>query len=55
MEPAQRDRFLTVRWNNRLSIGLGVPALTYVGIALITDVVSDGAAFVWLVLIGVIY
>ena len=44
-----------MQWNNRLSTGLGVPALTYVGIALITDLVSDGAAFVWLVLIGVIY
>ena len=55
MEPAHRDRFLTVRWNNRLTIGLGLPALIYVGIALATDVLSDGAAFVWLVLIGIVY
>ena len=55
MEPAQRDRLLAVRWKNRLSIGLGLPALICVAIALTTDVLSDGAAFVWLVLIGVVY
>jgi hypothetical protein len=55
MEPAQRNRLLTVRWNNRLSIGLGLPALIYVAVALTTDALSDGAAFVWLVLIGVVY
>ena len=55
MEPAQRDRFLTVRWNNRLTMGLGLPALIYLGLALTTDVLSDGAAFVWLVLIGAVY
>ena len=55
MEPAQRDRLLTVRWNNRLSIGLGLPTLIYVGIALSTEALSDRAAFAWLVLIGVIY
>ena len=55
MDPAQRDRLLTVRWNNRLSIGLGLPAVIYVGMTLITDVFSDAAAFVWLVLIGVGY
>ena len=55
MEPAQRDRFLTVRWNNWLSIGLGLPALIFVGVALSTDLLSDRAEFVWLVLIGVVY
>jgi len=55
MEPAQRDRLLTVQWNNRLSVGLGLPALISVGIAFITEALSDGAAFVWLVLIGVVY
>lgn len=55
MEPAQRDRLLSARWNNRLSIGLGLPALIYVGVALTTDALSDGAAFVWLVLVGVVY
>lgn len=55
MEPAQRDRLLTVRWNNRLSVGLGLPALIYAGIVLTADVLSDGVAFVWLLLIGAVY
>ena len=55
MEPIQRDRLLTVQWNNRLSIGLGLPALIYVVVALVTEVLSDRAAFAWLVLIGVVY
>ena len=55
MEPTQRDRLLTVRWNNWLSLGLGLPALIFVGIALGTEVLSDGAEFIWLVLIGVVY
>lgn len=55
MNPAQRDSLLTAQWNNRLSVGLGLPALIYVGIALFTDVISDGAAFLWLALIGVVY
>ena len=54
MEPARRNRFLTAHWNNRLSIGLGLPAPTSVAIALTTDALPDGAAFVWLILIGVV-
>jgi hypothetical protein len=51
----QRDRLLTVGWNNVLSIGLGVPALVFVGVALFTSALSDGAAFAALALIGVVY
>lgn len=29
-----REKFLTVRWNNLLSLGLGIPALIYVGVVL---------------------
>jgi hypothetical protein len=54
-EPVWRDHLLTVQWNNRLSIGLGLPALVYVVVVLGTDALSDGAAFVGLVLIGVVY
>lgn len=55
MDAAQRDSLLTAQWNNRLSIGLGLPAVIFVGIVLLTDVISDGAAFFWLALIGVVY
>ena len=47
--------FLTVRWNNLLTLGLGLIMLTYVGFVLSTSVMSDVAAFIGLVLIGAIY
>lgn len=55
MDPAQRDRFLTVRWNNRLAVGLGLPAAIFVGVALFGDGISDAVAFLGLALIGVFY
>lgn len=55
MNDSDRDRYLTVRWNNALVAGLGLPALVFAAFALLTEVVSDGSAFVWLVLIGVVY
>lgn len=50
-----KAKFLTVRWNNLLSLGLGIPALIYVGVILATPVLSDRAAFIGLVVIGVLY
>jgi hypothetical protein len=50
-----KDRFLTVRWNNLLSLGLGLPALIYVVAVLSTLVLSDSASFIGLVVIGVLY
>lgn len=55
MGPDRSDRLLTVRWNNRLSLGLGLAALIYAAVALTSGVLSDGAAFVWLLLIGAVY
>ena len=50
-----KDKFLTLRWNNILTLGMGLLMLTYVGFVLSTSVLSDVAAFVGLVLIGAIY
>ncbi len=50
-----KDKFLTARWNNLLSLGLGIPALAYVIVVLSTSVMSDFASFIWLVVIGVVY
>ena len=50
-----KDEFLTARWNNLLSLGLGIPALIYVIIVLSTSILSDSAGFIGLVVIGVIY
>jgi len=50
-----KEKFLTGRWNNLLSLGLGIPALIYVGVVLSTPVLSNRAAFIGLVVIGVLY
>jgi hypothetical protein len=50
-----KERFLTLRWNNILTLGLGLPALLYAIIVLSTGVLSDKAAFIGLVVIGVLY
>jgi len=55
MNTANRDRFLTVRWNNTLVVGLGLPTLAYAAFALSTSVLSDRSAFMWLVIIGAVY
>jgi hypothetical protein len=50
-----REKFLTVRWNNLLSLGLGIPALIYVVVALSTSVWSERGGMIGLALIGVLY
>jgi hypothetical protein len=50
-----KDEFLTVRWNNVLALGLGLVFVIYAVAALSTSALSDGAAFVGLVVIGVLY
>ena len=41
-----REKFLTVRWNNLLSLGLGIPALIYVIVAFSTLAWSTRGGFV---------
>ena len=50
-----KGEFLTVRWNNLLSLGLGFPALIYVIVVLSTSVLTDSTGFIGLVIIGVLY
>ena len=50
-----RQAFLSVRWNNLLSLALGVPALAYAGVALSTSLRSSLAGFIGVVAIGVLY
>ena len=52
---ANRDRFLTARWNNTLTLALGLPALVFAYFALIGDVFSDLAAFIGLVVVSSFY
>jgi hypothetical protein len=50
-----KEEFLTVRWNNLLSLGLGLIVLIYVIFALSTSVWSGAGGFIGLVVIGVIF
>lgn len=51
----RKERFLTARWNNWLTLALGVPTLIYGLVVLSTSVLSDFWGFVGLVLCGVVY
>jgi hypothetical protein len=50
-----KEKFLTVRWNNWLTLGLGLPTLIYGVVVLSTSVLSDFIGFIGLVVIGVLY
>ena len=51
----KREEFLTLRWNNILTLGFGLIMLAYVAFVLFTSALSDVAAFIGLVLIGAVY
>jgi hypothetical protein len=50
-----RERFLTVRWNNWISLGGGLVLLFYVVLVVSTAASSDSAAFIGLSVLGVLY
>jgi hypothetical protein len=51
----EKEEFLTVGWNNRLTLGLGLPALIYAVVVLSTSAMSDFVGFIGMVLIGATY
>jgi hypothetical protein len=50
-----KEAFLTVRWNNLLSLGLGLPALIYVVATFSTSAWSGQGGLIGLSIIGVLY
>ena len=50
-----KEKFLTLRWNNLLTVGLGLLVLIYVYFVYSNSVSSELAPFIGLVLLGVIY
>jgi hypothetical protein len=50
-----KEKFLTVRWNNVLTLGMGLPTLAYGAFVLSTSVMSDFAGFIGMVVIGAVY
>jgi len=55
MEVMTKENFLTVRWNNLLTLGLGLPALIYVIFAFSTSFWMEKGGLIGLALIGVVY
>jgi len=50
-----KEQFLTVRWNNLLTLGLGLPALIYVLAAFSTLIWTGSGGLIGLSIIGVLY
>jgi len=50
-----KEKFLTVRWNNLLTLGLGLPALVYVVVGFSTSLWTGRGGLIGLSLIGVLY
>lgn len=50
-----KEKFLTVRWNNILTVGLGVPALVYIVAAFSESLWSTRGGLIGLAAIGVLY
>ncbi|NIM94507.1 MAG: hypothetical protein GTO18_12465 [Anaerolineales bacterium] len=50
-----KEKFLTVRWNNILTLGLGIPTLVYVLFAFSTSISSEMSGLIGLAIIGVLY
>jgi hypothetical protein len=50
-----KEKFLTVRWNNLLTLGLGLPGLIYVLVAFSTSAWSTRGGFIGLSIMGVLY
>jgi hypothetical protein len=50
-----KESFFTVRWNNILTLVLGVPTLIYILFAFSGSFWTTRAGLIWLALIGVVY
>ena len=50
-----KEKFLTIRWNNILTLALGIPALIYVVFALSNLIWTEISGLIWLSAIGALY
>ena len=50
-----KENFLTVRWNNLLTLALGIPALIYIIVVCSTSLWATRAGLIGLAVIGVLY
>ena len=50
-----KQRFLTVRWNNMLTLALGLPSILYIAYAYSTALWTTRGGLIGLSIIGVLY
>jgi hypothetical protein len=50
-----KENFLTIWWNNILTLALGLPTLAYIIMAFSGTFWTTRAGLIWLALIGVVY
>jgi hypothetical protein len=50
-----KEYFLTIKWNNLLTLGLGIPLLIFVVYAFSTSVWMEKGGLIWLAIIGALY
>jgi hypothetical protein len=51
----KKETFLTIRWNNWLTLGLGIPTLVYILAAYSTGLWATRTGLIGLSVIGVFY
>jgi hypothetical protein len=50
-----KEKFLTRRVNNWLTLGMGLPTLIYALVVLSTSVLSDFVGFIGMAVLGAVY
>ena len=55
MDTMINEKFLTARWNNWLTLLMGIPLLVFGIIFFTTDAMSDFSGFVVMVVAGAVY
>ena len=50
-----KEKFLTKRWNNWLTLGLGLPTLVYAYVVFYTPLLTDFAGFIGMAVLGAVY
>ncbi|MDH5325481.1 MAG: hypothetical protein OEZ68_12395 [Gammaproteobacteria bacterium] len=50
-----KDKYLSVQWNNFLMLGLGIPALSYASVVFFTSSISEKSGFFGMVAAGIVY
>ena len=50
-----KEEFLTIRWNNLLSLGLGIPTIIYIIVALASSFWAGRDGLIGLAIMGALY